>query len=117
MNEQHAKYRVVFHINDEARAGMALRNLANLLDDAGEEHVEAAVVAHAGGVIALKRDSPHLADLERLAGRGVRFAVCENTLQSRGLSRIAFLEQAEIVSSGVTELVRLQHEGFAYIKP
>lgn len=53
-----------------------------------------------------------------LAARGVEFRVCNNTLQSRGLSADQLLMEAQIVPSGVAEVAKLQSlEGFGYIKP
>ena len=53
-----------------------------------------------------------------LAGRGVEFKVCNNTLQTRKIDESRLLMETSIVPSGVAEVARLQaKEGFVYLKP
>ena len=57
---------------------------------------------------------------ERLAGlmqKGLSVRLCRNALNSFGVSQDALLDGLDIVPAGIAELVRLQKEGFAYIKP
>lgn len=52
-----------------------------------------------------------------LAGQGVEFRVCNNTLVSRNIDRANVLLKATLAPSGVAEATRLQiKEGFAYLK-
>ena len=117
--------KVVYHINDaEAQATGALRNIRNHLDDAPDTTI--IVVAHAGGVDFLMNDAKDPKDdnidyaslVSALTARGVRFEVCRNTLQNRGLDEDEFIMDAEFVQSGVARIGQLQYqEGFAYLKP
>ena len=53
-----------------------------------------------------------------LAGRGVEFRVCQNTLTARKLDASKVAMEAKIVPSGVAEVARLQaREGFVYLRP
>jgi intracellular sulfur oxidation DsrE/DsrF family protein len=53
-----------------------------------------------------------------LAGRGVEFRVCNNTLVSRKIDPGTLLMETKIVPSGVAEVAMLQaKEGYVYIKP
>ena len=53
-----------------------------------------------------------------LAGRGVQFRVCNNTLTTRNIDPSKVVMEAKIVPSGVAEVARLQaKEGFVYLKP
>lgn len=53
-----------------------------------------------------------------LAGRGVEFKVCNNTLQTRKLDASSLLMETSVIPSGVAEVARLQaKEGFVYLKP
>jgi hypothetical protein len=52
-----------------------------------------------------------------LKNRGVRFEVCEITLQNRNLKKEQFIQEADFTPSGVVRLSKLQKEGASYIKP
>jgi intracellular sulfur oxidation DsrE/DsrF family protein len=57
-------------------------------------------------------------DIGELAGRGVEFRVCNNSLTARDISKDKVAMEAKIVPSGVAEVARLQaKEGFVYIHP
>jgi intracellular sulfur oxidation DsrE/DsrF family protein len=114
------KYRAVFHVDEgnEARVGMALKNIENLIADLGEENVQVELVTNGRGVTALvKTPSPHQEQIERLAAKGVRFAACANSLRQAGLTPDTLLGVVEVVPSGVGELVKKQAQGWAYIRP
>jgi len=52
-----------------------------------------------------------------LKNRGVRFEVCEITLKNRNLKKEQFILDADYTPSGVVRVVKLQKQGYAYIKP
>ena len=110
-------YRVLFHLDEIEKAPLVLGNIRNVLADLGEGEVEAELVANFEGVKALLKTGPNADRVKKLAGKGVRFAVCANTLRGMDLREDDFPEPVEIVSSGMGELVRRQAEGWAYIKP
>lgn len=113
-------YRVVFHIDEGsiARTNMVLHNIQNLIDDLGVDNVEIALVANGEGVKALL-ESPnvHKRRIGKLAGQGVQFLACGNSLHFLGLGEDELLEPVEAISAGVSELVKRQAEGWAYIRP
>src|SRR5690625_3932597 len=111
--------KVVYHINDsKGQALAALRNISNHLDAAPE--TEIVVVAHADGIDFLMPDYDDAMNVEPLVAglesRGVKFEVCEITLQRRGLSKddfMLFMDESNFVPSGVVRLAELQNqEGF-----
>lgn len=56
--------------------------------------------------------------IQALAGKGVAFKVCRNTLNGRKLGDEAVVAEATIVQAAVAEIARLQiEERAAYIKP
>ena len=113
------KYRVLFHIDESVQSkwAMVLRNIENLLEDIGE-NLEVKLVANAEGIALLyKMPNPFHEKIAQLAEKGVRFAVCANSLRQQNLTEDFLLDLAEIVPSGVGEIVRRQSEGWAYIKP
>ena len=52
-----------------------------------------------------------------LKSRGVKFEVCEITLKNRGLKKEQFIMEADFTPSGVVSITKLQHQGYAYLRP
>lgn len=114
--------KVVYHISDaESQALAGLRNIRNHLDT--DPTAKIIVVTHANGVDFLmegakdKNGSLYAGPVSALKSRGVTFEVCEITLKTRNLKQDQFIQEADFTPSGVVRLVKLQHQGYAYIKP
>ena len=113
---------VVYHVNDTATQALAaLRNIRNHLDV--DPKAKITVVTHAFGVDFLmegmkdRNETPFASTVSALVNRGVKFEVCEITLQNRNLKKEQFIQEAEFTPSGVVRLAKLQKAGAAYIKP
>lgn len=123
MKQQKLKYKVVYHLDDADGQGLkALRNMNNHLNTAPDTVIVA--VAHSKGVDMLmegakaKDGTAYAPLISGLAARGVKFEICEITLQRRKLSKDQFILEAGYTPSGVVRLTELQAgEGYAYIKP
>jgi intracellular sulfur oxidation DsrE/DsrF family protein len=90
------KYRVVFHLDEpsKGRADQVFRNNENLLDDLGENNVEAELVANGEGVNALvKGPDSHVEQVGRLAARGVLFAACAHSSSQLEIAREELLDR------------------------
>ena len=48
---------------------------------------------------------------------GLSIRLCRNALKGFGVSEDMLWDDIETVSGGITELCRLQQEGYSYIKP
>jgi intracellular sulfur oxidation DsrE/DsrF family protein len=114
--------KVVYHVNDASVSMPALGNIRNHLN--ARPKAKIVVVTHGAGIEFLLEDAkdkngnPFDAVVQELAGRGVQFRVCNNTLEARKIDRKRVLPEATIVPSGVAEVARLQfEEGYAYLKP
>ena len=115
--------KVVYHLSEGVeQATRAINNMRNHLDAAPDTKI--VVVAHGPGIDFLlegaqdTKGRPFSAGIGELAGRGVEFRVCNNTLTARKISKDRVALEATIVPSGVAEIARLQaREGFAYIHP
>jgi len=111
----------VYHINDSARARIAMRNAENNLE--ASPGIKIVFVAHGKGIDFLLNDArdekgAFETQVAGLKERGVEFRVCRNTLLGRKLKDDAVVMEATVVPSGVAEVVHLQaREGFAYLKP
>ena len=117
-----AQDKVVYHFDDSAAQALkGLRNIKNHLDTDGSAQIT--VVTHANGVDFLMTDAmdrngnPYEIAVQELVRRGVKFEVCEITLTNRKLKKDQFIAEASFTTSGVVRLAKLQHQGFAYIKP
>ena len=113
---------VVYHFDNAAAQGLkGLRNIRNHLDT--DPSAQITVVTHADGVDLLMEGAKSSNGTEyaplvsALKARGVRFEVCEITLKNRGLNKDQFVLDADYTPSGVVRSVKLQQEGYAYIKP
>lgn len=114
--------RVVYHLDDEARAIATVRMLQNHLKADAQARI--VVVALAGGVDFLlaeakdDRGNPYEPMVDDLVAAGVSFRVCGNTLEFRHIPVSAVHPEASVVISGAAEIARLQvEEGHAYYKP
>lgn len=114
--------KVVYHISDaEAQALAGLRNVRNHLDT--DPSAKITVVTHGNGVDFLmegakdKNGSLYSGPVSALKSRGVTFEVCEITLKTRNLKPEQFIQEADFTPSGVVRLAKLQHQGYAYIRP
>lgn len=117
-----AEEKVVYHVNDSAEAGNAMRNINNHLNAAPDAKI--VVVTHSKGIDFLlsgaadKNGNPYEPTVQALKARGVDFRVCNNTLKSRNIDAKTVLPEASIVPSGVAEIGRMQaKEGYVYLKP
>lgn len=113
---------VVYHINDAAAARVLLGNVQNHLNASPDTRIH--VVSNGRGIDFLLRDAldgegkAYAPAVQALAGRGVAFKVCRNTLKARSLADDVVLPEAGVVPAGVAEVARLQlEEKAAYIKP
>ena len=115
--------KVVYHVNSDINTASAvLGNVRNHLN--ADPKVKITVVTHGPGIDFLlegakdnkgREFSGMVADL---AGKGVQFRVCNNTLTTRNIDPSKVSMEAKIVPSGVAEVARLQaKEGFIYLKP
>jgi len=110
----------VFQINDAANASTILRFVTNYLVAEPSAKV---TVGYASGIDFMLADAkdargdPWAIKLEALAGQGVAFKVCNNTLKSRNLGAEVVAKEATVVPSAVNEIIRLQtREGYAYFQ-
>ena len=113
-------YDLLVHVDlaDEQRFGMALNNINNYLAALPGEQCSVVLLANGGAARFLaSKDNAQTAIIEKLAESGVVFRVCANAMKKVPLTKEDLLPCAEVVPAGVVELVRLQREGFAYIKP
>lgn len=99
----------------------ALRNVENVQKSLGAMSTKIEVIAHGKGIGMLLAKpaaaNPEMkATVEKLHASGVVFAVCENTMKRTQVTKDQLVPLAITVDSGVSEVIRKQEAGYAYIK-
>ncbi len=118
-----APVKVVYHMSEGIpQASRAINNIRNHL--AADPTTKIVVVTHGLGIDFLlegavnQMEQPFAGAVADLAGKGVEFRVCNNTLVSRKIDASKVAMEAKVVPSGVAETARLQaREGFVYLRP
>jgi len=121
--------RTLIHVNEPDRWPVAIGNIINLLNDVGDTNVTVIVVSNGAGVkgyVTCSEESQEvcipggvdtLKKMEELSKRGVRFLACRNALRANNIDEKSLPSFVEVIPAGMTELIKRQAEGFAYIKP
>ena len=116
-------HKVVFEVSiDSAEKWQgAMRNVENVQNALGVKTTKIEVVTHGKGVgMLLANTSAENAELkaklEKLHADGVVFAACENTMKREKIEKKDLVELSTTVDSGVSEVIRKQEAGYAYIK-
>jgi len=115
--------KTVYHMSEGIpQASRAVQNIRNHL--AADPKAKIVVVTHGLGIDFLlegavnQMEQSFTGAIGELAGKGVEFRVCNNTLVARKIDSAKVAMEAKIVPSGVAEVARLQaKEGFAYLRP
>ncbi len=115
--------KTVYHMSEGIpQASRAVQNIRNHL--AADPKAKIVVVTHGLGIDFLldgavnQMEQSFAGAIGELAGKGVEFRVCNNTLVARKIDAAKVAMEAKIVPSGVAEVARLQaKEGFSYLRP
>lgn len=116
------RLKVLFHINELEKWDTALGNMINLLKDVGEEAVDAVVLANGPSVNAYGNDKK-LSVMKSLSDRGIRFLACRNSLRKMCSSGDSCINEDNLpsfiktVPAGITAIIKIQSDGYAYVKP
>ena len=115
------KCKVVFHLDwdEEPRLVLALGNIKNLFKEVPPQQCRVDVVANGKAVTLFRKDKTGEwgSDMSELHKLGVRFKMCRNALAMNKIDTADLHETCETVPAGILELINLQQEGFAYVKP
>ena len=103
--------------NDPAKWNLALNNAKNLQDDVGAAHVDIEIVAYGPGINMLKMDSPVGARIAEAGKANIKVLACENTMRGQKLTKDDMLAGIAYVPAGVSEIMKKQNEGWAYLRP
>lgn len=117
-----AEAKVVLQISDmdPSKQTLVLNVAGNLLKHYGPDRVDIEVVAFGPGLRLLYADNVNKQRISALAGDGVRFSACKNTIDNFTAQLGAAPEInpiATIVPAGIVRIVELVKEGYVLSKP
>lgn len=120
-------HKIAVHVDqsDPKVMNLALNNVVNLnkyYASKGEK-VVIEVVAYGPGLHMFRSDtSPVKARIEKMGLQfdNLKFSACGNThrkMSAKAGKKIAIMSEAQMVPSGVVQLITLQEQGYSYIRP
>lgn len=116
-----AEVRVVLQLSDQARESVVLDVANNLIKNyGGPDNIDIEVITFGPGIRLLYAGSQHETRIASLAANGVRFYVCENTLDTMERnygSRPTLSEHANPVRAGVARIVEKVRDGYILVRP
>lgn len=109
--------KTVLHLtsDDEGDWGHAIRSASLLSSHSDLPHEDVALVPHRHGLGVILPESPLAADVNDLIAQGVTIRAGATCFDALGVPREA-LPGVKIVPSGVSEVVKLQENGYHYVK-
>ena len=125
--EEKKTHRLVLQVNtnDPALMNLALNNATNVeqyYKDIGEK-VSIEIVTFGPGLHMLRDDtSPVKARIKSIAQgtQSISFKACGNTQANMSKAEdkaIPLVEEAKVVKSGIVQLMKLQEQGWTYVRP
>ncbi|MFD1125852.1 DsrE family protein [Lentilactobacillus raoultii] len=111
-------HKVVFHVDEVEKWAHTMGNIQNLLDYAQTQHdqYQIVVLVNGDGIMSYLMSTAKQA-VKKLGDQAVRFHACQNAMRSHGVQAKDLPDNVEIVPAGVADLITLQEQGYAYIKP
>ncbi|HML56600.1 MAG TPA: DsrE family protein [Solidesulfovibrio magneticus] len=111
-------YDIVFHLDKgQDELNIALSNIANYLKALADEKFTAVLLVNGPAITLMVKAADNCAKLAALGDLGLEVRVCNNALTHFGIAPADLCPCCRIVPAGVVELVDLQRQGFAYVKP
>lgn len=106
--------------DDPKTQTIALNNAVNLQKDFGMDNIDIEVVAYGPGLGLLTDKSKQAERVTSLATQNIRFSACGNTMAKvakKTGQQPKLLEGVQVVQAGVSRIMQLQQQGYAYVRP
>lgn len=113
-------YDLCLHIDsrEPSMLKLVLKNAANYIKGLPGERFQLVVVANGPAVTQFSKSNEEFRALAApLQDQGLRILLCANALADNSMTNEDIWPGCDVVPAGLVEIVRLQREGFAYIKP
>lgn len=110
--------KVIFHIDELSKWNLVIANVNNLLKAVADDQstITVMIVANSEAVKGYL-EAERSQSLQALFDQNVCLSICHNSMVGFDISADQLPKFVTIVPAAVVELVKKQHEGFAYIKP
>ncbi len=116
-------YKVIFHVNEDKRIFIAIGNIKNLIKDIVPVKPEIELIIN-GDAITVFSDKTLIKKMMIIHKLGVTIIACRNSIrmfceENPGcpIAEDKLPSFVKVVPAGVTEIIKKQHDGYAYIKP
>jgi intracellular sulfur oxidation DsrE/DsrF family protein len=112
-----APNRVVFQVNDDdsRKWNTVLTNINNVQEELGKVDVAVVVIGPALGM--LKAEALTANKVQDAMAAGVRFVACGNSMTAQKLAKDDMIDGIAYARAGYVEIMRLQQQGWTYIRP
>lgn len=116
-----AEVHVVLQLSDQENEAVVLDVANNLIKNyGGPDVIDIEIVTFGKGIRLMYADSEHETRIASLVDNGVRFYVCENTLDTierKTGKRPVISEHADYVRAGVARIIDKVGEGYTLVRP
>lgn len=121
MNEERP-LKILVHISEEKDLLRGIGNIKNLILDVGDEKKGSIIFIINGPAAKVLLDESAIAEMKKLADKGIYFMTCRNSLKNLCADGICIKESSlppfmEVLPAAITCIIKLQNNGFAYLKP
>lgn len=116
------KNKIVIQVStsDPQTQAIALNNAVNLQKEYGLDDIVIEIVAYGPGLGLLTQKSKQADRVKSLAVQNIRFSACGNTMAKvakKTGKEPKLVEGVEVVKAGVSRIMLLQQQGYAYVRP
>ena len=113
-----AKEQAIFAVSDDypQKWNLTLGNIGNAIDGIGADGADIELVVYGPGIAMLKKDSPVAEKIAAALKSGVHVNACQNSMRAAHLEAADLAPGVGSVPSGVVELIRREHAGYAYVR-
>ena len=121
-NASLADHKVVLQVSDPNpfKQTLVLNVANNLINHYGQDQVDIEIVTFGPGLRLLFAENSNKGRISSLAGKGVRFSACKNTIRAMGKKlghKPEISKHAAKIDAGVVRIVDLIGKGYTLIKP
>lgn len=116
--------KVVYHINykEMSRFHHTLANMANHIAAVGEDQIDLKAIIHGDAIeifMEAKQNEELQISLDAARFNGVEFIICGNSLNAYQITHEDLYEvpAEDVVQAGLPEIVKLQQQGYFYVRP
>ena len=111
--------RVIFQFGygDEKSAGRMINYVVNLQKAYEPGHIDLAVVCLNDGIFLIKKDTPLKERVQSLMDVGVEFIACENTMDTKKLTKNDMLYGISFTRAGMQEIIERRLAGWINLVP